>query len=85
MGKQDGSTVLRTSLVAGLIGLGFVAAVMEVRADLAPRDTRRAEHRLEFDAWWRAHVATVDRALARHDVGAAVGVPSCASVRRREP
>jgi hypothetical protein len=73
MGKQDGSTVLRTSLAAGLIGLGLVAAVMEVRADLAPLETRRAAHRLQFDTLWRAHVGTIDQALARHDVSAAVG------------
>ena len=73
MDKQDGSTVLRTSLAAGLLGLGLVAAVMEVQADLAPRETRRAVHRLQFDALWRAHVETIDRALARHDLSAAVG------------
>src|ERR1700674_776662 len=73
MGKQDGSTVLRTSLAAGLIGLGLVAAVLEVQADLAPLETRRAAHRLQFDTRWRAHVALIDHALARHDVGAAVG------------
>lgn len=73
MSTQDGSTVLRTSLVAGLIGLGLVAAVMEVRADLTPLETRRAAHRLQFDAVWRARVAIVDQALARHDVSAAVG------------
>jgi hypothetical protein len=73
MGKQDGSTVLRTSLAAGLIGLGLVAAVMEVQADLAPLETRRVAHRLQFDTLWRAHVGTIDQALARHDVSAAVG------------
>jgi len=73
MGKQDGSTILRTSLAAGLIGLGVVAAVMEVQADLAPLETRRAAHRLQFDTLWRAHVGTIDQALARHDVSAAVG------------
>lgn len=73
MAKQDGSTVLRTSLVAGLIGLGLVAAVMEVHGDLTPRETRRASHRLQFDPLWRAHVETIDQALARHDVSAAVG------------
>ncbi len=73
MGKQDGSTVLRTSLAAGLIGLGLVAAVLEVQADLTPLETRRAAHRLQFDTRWRAHVGTIDQALARHDVSAAVG------------
>ena len=73
MGKQDGSTVLRTSLAAGLIGLGLVAAVMEVQADLTPLETRRAAQRLQFDTLWRAHVALMDHALARHDVSAAVG------------
>lgn len=73
MDKQDGSTVLRTSLVAALIGLGLVAAVMEVQADLTPRETRRAAHRLQFDTLWKAHVETIDQALARHDVSAAVG------------
>lgn len=73
MAKQDGSTVLRTSLVAALIGLGLVAAVMEVQTDLTPRETRRAAQRLQFDALWKAHVETIDQALARHDVSAAVG------------
>jgi hypothetical protein len=73
MGKQDGSTVLRASLAVGLIGLGLVAAVMEVQADLTPLETRRAAHRLRFDTLWRVHVGTVDQALARHDVSAAVG------------
>jgi hypothetical protein len=73
MGKQDGSTVLRTSLAAGLIGLGLVAAVMEVQADLTPLETRRAALRLQFDTLWRVHVGTVDQALARHDVSGAVG------------
>ena len=41
MAKQSGSTVLRTSLAAALIGLGLVAAVMEVRADLTPSNTQR--------------------------------------------
>jgi hypothetical protein len=73
MRKHDGSTVLRTSLAAGLIGLGLVAAVMEVRADLTPLESRRAAHRLQFDTLWRMHVGTVDEALGRHDVSAAVG------------
>lgn len=73
MRKQDGGTVLRTSLAVGLIGLGLVAAVMEVQTDLTPLETRRAAHRLQFDTLWRAHVGTVDQALARHDVSAAVG------------
>lgn len=73
MGKQDGSTVLRTSLAAGLIGLGLVAAVMEVQSDLTPLETRRAALRLQLDTLWRVHVGTVDQALARHDVSAAVG------------
>ena len=73
MSKQDGSTVLRTSLAAGLIGLALVAAVMEVQADLTPLETRRAAHRLQFDTLWRAHVGTIDQAIARHDVSAAVG------------
>jgi hypothetical protein len=71
MGTQDGSTILRTSLAVGLIGLGLVAAVMEVRADLAPFETRAA-YRLQFDTRWRAHVGTIEQALARHDVSAAV-------------
>ena len=73
MDGKDGSTVLRTSLVAGLIGLGLVAAVLEMQADLAPREVRRAAHRLQFDTRWRAHVKTIDQALARHNVSAAVG------------
>jgi hypothetical protein len=73
MVKQTGSTVLRTSLAASLIGLGLVAAVMEVRADLTPRETRRAAHRPQFDTLWKAHLVTIDQALARHDVSAAVG------------
>lgn len=73
MDTQDGSTVLRTGIVAALIGLGLVAAVMEVQADLTPRETRRVAHRLHFDTLWRAHVETIDQALARHDVSAAVG------------
>lgn len=73
MGKQDGSTILRTSLVAGLIGLGLVAAVMEVQTDLTPLEARRAAHRLQFETLWRAHVGLIDEALARHDVSAAVG------------
>ncbi len=73
MVEQDGSTVLRTSLVAALIGLGLVAAVIEVRTDPNPRGTRRAAHRLQLDTLWKAHVGTIDQALARHDVSAAVG------------
>lgn len=73
MVNRDGSTVLRTSLLAALIGLGLVGAVMEVQADLSPRETRGAAHRLQFDMLWTAHVATVDQALARHDISAAVG------------
>src|SRR6266851_1589878 len=73
MASRDGSTVLRTSLLAGLIGLGLVAAVIEVRADLHPRDEPRATQRARFDTLWHAHITTVDRALARHDVSVAVG------------
>lgn len=73
MVNRDGSTVLRASLVAALIGLGLVAAVMEVHADLAPREIPRAADRARFDSLWTAHLAAVDRALARHDVSAAVG------------
>jgi hypothetical protein len=73
MGKQEGGTVLRASLAAGLIGLGLVAAVMEVHADLAPHETRRAAYRLHLESRWRAHVGMLDQALARHDVSAAVG------------
>ena len=73
MASRDGSTVLRTSLLASLIGLGLVAAVIEVRADLHPRDEPRATQRARFDTLWHAHITTVDRALARHDVSAAVG------------
>jgi len=72
MAKQNGSTILRTSLAAALIGLGLVAAVMEVRADLTPSNTQRAALRVRFDTLWQAHVVTVDRALAQHDVSAAV-------------
>ena len=73
MGDQEGGTVLRASLAAGLIGLGLVAAVMEVHADLAPHETRRAAYRLQLESRWRAHVGMLDQALARHDVSAAVG------------
>jgi len=73
MGKQEGGTVLRTSVAVALIGLGLVAAVKEVQADLVPYETRRAAYRLQFDSRWRAHVETLDQALARHDVSAAVG------------
>jgi hypothetical protein len=73
MDGKGGSTVLRTSLVAALIGLGLVAAIVEIQADLAPRETRRAAHRIQFDPLWRAHIETIDQALARHDVSAAVG------------
>jgi hypothetical protein len=72
MNKHDKSTVLRTSLAAGLLGLGAVAAVLEVRADLTPPETQRAARRARFDELWRAHVGRVDRALASHDVSAAV-------------
>ncbi len=72
MRKPDGRIMLRTSLTAALIGLGLVAAIMEVQADLTPRASRRAVHRLQFDARWKAHVVTIDQALARHDVSAAV-------------
>ena len=44
-----------------------------MQADLAPLEARRAAHRLEFETLWRAHVARLDHALARHDVSAAVG------------
>ena len=73
MGKQDGSTILRTSLAAGLIGLGLVAAVMEVQPDLTKLETRRAAQRLQFGTLLRAHIGRIDQALARHDVSAAVG------------
>jgi hypothetical protein len=73
MAKQNGSTVLRTSLGAALIGLGLVSAFMEVQTDLTPRESRRAAHRLQFDALWKAHLVTIDQALARNDVSAAVG------------
>ncbi|HUP36294.1 MAG TPA: hypothetical protein VNC82_12740 [Candidatus Limnocylindria bacterium] len=73
MDGKDGSTVLRTSLVAALIGLGLVAAIVEIQADLAPRETRRTAHRIQCDPLWRAHVEPIDQALARHDVSAAVG------------
>jgi hypothetical protein len=73
MANRESSTVVRTSVFAALIGLGLVAAVMEVRADLPPRDTpRAAANRARFDALWKEHVATVDQALARHDISAAV-------------
>jgi len=72
MAKQSGSTVLRTSLAAALIGLGLVAAVMEVQADLTPSNAERAALRVRFDTLWQTHVVTVDRALAQHDVSAAV-------------
>lgn len=71
--RKGSAAVLRTSLVAALIGLGLIAAVMEVQADLTPRDTQRAAHRVQFDALWKAHVVAIDRALAHHDVSAAVG------------
>jgi hypothetical protein len=71
--ERDGSTVLRTSLVAALMGLALVAAMMEVRADLAPRgEDRQAAERLRFDRLWTAHLAALDQALARHDVSRAV-------------
>jgi hypothetical protein len=73
MVTHDGSTVLRASLGAGLIGLALVAAVMEVRTDVTPLETRRAAQRLQFDTLWRAHIGTIDQALARHDVSAAAG------------
>ena len=72
MADPDGSMTLRTSLVAGLIGLALVAAVMEVHADLAPREERQAAERLRLGRLWTAHLATVDQALARHDVSGAV-------------
>ncbi len=71
--RKRSAAVVRTSLVAALIGVGLVAAVMEVQADLAPRDTQRAALRVQFDPLWKAHVVAVDRALAQHDVSAAVG------------
>jgi hypothetical protein len=71
--RKRSTAVLRASLVATLSGLGLAAAVMEVRADLTPRDTQRAALRVQFDALWKAHVVAVDRALAQHDVSAAVG------------
>ena len=71
--RKGSAAVVRASLVAALIGLGLVAAVMEVQADLTPRDTQRAALRVQFDALWKAHVVAIDRALAQHDVSAAVG------------
>jgi hypothetical protein len=70
--RKRSAAVLRTSSVAALLGLGLVAAVMEVQADLAPRDTQRATLRVQFDPVWKTHVVAVDRALAQHDVSAAV-------------
>lgn len=72
MANERGSAVLRTSLAAALIGLGLVAAVMEVQANLAPSNTQQAALRVRFDTLWQAHVVTVDGALAQHDVSAAV-------------
>ncbi len=71
--RTRSAAVLRASLAATLIGLGLVAAVMEVQADLTPRETRRPALRAQFDPLWKAHVVAVDRALAQHDVSAAVG------------
>jgi hypothetical protein len=73
MKTQNAGTMLRTSVVAGLIGLGLVAAVIEVQTDLTPREARQAAYRLQFDTLWKAHVGALDRALGRHDVSAAVG------------
>jgi len=73
MAHRDGSTILRTSVAAALIGLALVAAVMEVHPDLAAHEERQAAERLRLDRLWTAHLATVDDALARHDVSAAVG------------
>src|SRR5713226_8127883 len=70
--KRSGA-VLRTSFAAALIGLGLVAAVMEVRADFTPRHAQPAAIRIQFDALWKEHVVAIDRALAQHDVSAAVG------------
>ena len=71
--RKRSAAVVRTSLVAALIALGLVAAAMEVQADLTPRETQRAAHRVQFDALWKAHVVAIDHALAQHDVSAAVG------------
>ncbi len=58
MDEQDGSTVLRTSLVAGLIGLGLVAAVIEVHAELTPgtvSGSRTNARQAYLNALIRAH------------------------------
>jgi len=48
MGTQDGSTILRTILAVGLIGLGLVAAVIGRCG--GPRSVEtRAAYRLQFD------------------------------------
>lgn len=48
--RTRSAAVLRTSLAAALIGLGLVAAVMEVQAELLPRKTRRPALRASFDS-----------------------------------
>jgi hypothetical protein len=45
--RTRSAAVLRTSLAAALIGLGLVAAVMEVQ-ELLPRKTRRPALRAQF-------------------------------------
>jgi len=73
MVNRDGRTVLRMSLAVALIATALVAAVMEVQAGLSSHEARGAEPRRRSDTLWIANVASVDQALARHDVSAAVG------------
>lgn len=73
MVNRDGRTVLRTSLAVALIATALVAAVMEVQAGLSSHEALGAEPRRRSDTLWIANVASVDQALARHDVSAAVG------------
>jgi hypothetical protein len=46
--RTRSAAVLRTSLAAALIALGLVCAVMEVQAELLPRNTRRPAVRAQF-------------------------------------
>jgi len=73
MVNRDGRTVLRMSLAVALIATALVAAVMEVQAGLSSHEALGAEPRRRSDTLWIANVASVDQALARHDVSAAVG------------
>jgi hypothetical protein len=72
--RRSGAVV--GGVVACLVALGLTATLRgypaEFHADLTRREATTPADRARFDALWRAHLQAADRALAEHDVSAAV-------------